>query len=303
MKTKTVISFFLLIGLTSFGQTSAPAKPKVIIATYDSAIAYQDISYLYFTGEGNKPITFSPADAKGTGMNYAFWNYAAIKTDSVDGTEWHTNVRAVGKRWELTYTTQMMDGEGGQMEVRTIKSFVLYDSTYIAFKASYANWKAEMLKYDVGNTGANGPAAIAKRYIEYGKAGNYKGIILMCESKEDNQKRYGTDAKLAHQIKKFEDIGAANTPDGAKNIIANMFLETFSDKNGYVVQKNPVVWYTSATECFVAVAKDGKRFYYITLEKIGGVWKIVDADDNPGVKVMNASGNKFIEMRNAELNP
>lgn len=285
---------------------------KTVIAIYDSSVTNAVSSSVYFTEEKTKKrIEFAEPDKAEVMIFYTFWKLEPIKVDSIMGTEWYTVKENVGKKFELTYIAKKVEGEGGMMNVNVISDFNLYDDAFIAFKAKYAKWKTETAKYNAANPSPGNPASVATSFITYGKKGDYKslfGIVLNEQQTEAAKDKYrGEKSKLGvNQIKWVKNIVENNTPDGSKNEVAKEFLKAFSETSFKMFAK-PVTYYLSSTQAVVAIGDFGKkknpRYYYVTLEKIAGKWKIVCTDDNPCVKMPDSDYIGIIKNAVKESNP
>lgn len=305
MKTNpSLILLAMCLSIATFAQKTTAPILKTIVVTYDSAIAYSEIGWVYFTAEKDKKIMqFQPPDVNGNrNLVNQFWQLTPSK--SQDGVENHTASGHKGTKYELTYTSKKIEGEGGMMDVNVIKEYEVYDSIYIKFKNMYQSWQTENSKYEAKNKISN-PGSIAKKYIELGKEGNLKGMKQLIISKEKSEELKDNHS-IYRQIDEMDKIASQNTPEGTKNEIAKLFLKEFSSDKQKVLQ-NPVTYYLDENNVCVAIASSAKRLYYINLIKLNGQWKISRADDKPGIQGGTAHTKfdveRIMQKRTKELNP
>lgn len=295
----------LLVCFNLAAQTAKQLPLKTIVATYDSALAYQEISWLYFTdAKDGKVVKFQPPDQNGNlKLLRQFWRNAPSKVDNNAGIEWHTAEGHQGTKYELTYVTKKIEGSGGMMDVNVIKEYETYDSLYLKFKVDYQTWKAENGKLEAQNKATN-PGLIAKKYLELGKKGDLNGMKQLIISKD--MIKGIDDHSIYKHIDRLDKIAKENTPEATKNEIAKLFLRDFNGDR-FKVLTNPVVYYNSPSDVCVAVAEGGKAMFYITLTKVNGQWKISRADDRadvvPQYGIPKYNLERIIQKRVKELNP
>jgi hypothetical protein len=284
MKHNKLTCLLLLFSLTIFGQKAKPSL-KTIICKYDSAItiSFADMSSVYFTAESNKKVyEFIKPDIKTERKIYnKFWNETPIKTDTISGNENHTKSGNIGVTFEITYTTETVEMEGGMGNVNIIKDFEVYDSIYILKKETLAKWKTQDKKIDLKNVAPNNPASISKKFMNACNNGDFKTMTALSVNSEQAASLEKEGQCSANKIVKTleridKKIIQKNSAEGAKIELAKTMLSEMPLEQQL---KTPVTHYLSETIAVVAIWKKGEHIAYLTMVKLGASWKIISSDD------------------------
>lgn len=279
-------NLFLLFLVSSASAQSKVAQNKipksstaVVQFLYSTSFIVDD--FAAFQKSDSSEIHFIIDDQNRKTLN-EFWDPSYSGYDSlVERGELHTRLKNVGKKYEIEYVTEKIKNEDGEQTVNRIKSFYLYDSTYMLFKKSYLSWDANNARLSKLNAPPNNPESITKEFMNSIKAGDVTKLrTLICTENYLTQlEKTGETRERLRRIYKMET--SVPLPEKEKTQFRQFYQLLLDEKAGETEPKSEIVDFVSSDRAVVCykMNKSSYTIYTFLLDKIDGKWRIVDFDD------------------------
>lgn len=288
----------LLIVLVSSTSLFSQTKTNMFIGTYDSALVGFKSEIHFTNSKDKKKLSFDETGQdQNSKITREFWNQVISNTYTVNGItfENHTNQNNKGKTYEIEYESTQVSGEDGVSITNIIKTFAIYDSSYIAFKKEYAVWDLNNSKQDKLNMAPANPKSVTKQYLEAVKIVDIEKMKTMYATEEYLTKiNEETNGRCLKTCK----LTQADINDKNKREFSKLYSLLTDEKNGEKQPTPDFVDYLTPTRALVGYGITKNKIYCFVLDKIKGQWKIIDFDD----KLLIPISGKELELRKKMIN-